>query len=50
MPDAIEIAGRVYAAKREKLKVRTAISDGWPDGYTNSYSSASEINNNLSGG
>jgi hypothetical protein len=47
MPDAIELAGRALAARREELKVMVVISDGWPYGYTNIYSAASEIISHL---
>jgi len=47
MPDAIELAGRALAARREELKVMMVISDGWPYGYTDIHSAASEIINNL---
>jgi hypothetical protein len=43
MPDAIELAGRVLAARREDLKVMMVITDGWPYGYTNISSAASEV-------
>ncbi len=47
MPDAIEIAGRALAPRSEELKVMMVISDGWPYGYTNIHSAASEVINNL---
>lgn len=50
IPDTIEIAGRALAARREKLERMTGKSDGWPYGYTNIYSSDSEIINDLEAG
>jgi Mg-chelatase subunit ChlD len=47
MPDAIELAGRALAARREELKVMMVVSDGWPYGYKNIDTAASEIINNL---
>lgn len=47
MPDAIELAGRALAKRREELKVMMVISDGWPYGYTGIDSAASEVINNL---
>ena len=47
MPDAIELAGRALAKRREELKVMMVISDGWPYGYTEINTAASEIINNL---
>jgi hypothetical protein len=47
MPDAIELAGRALAVRREALKVMMVVSDGWPYGYTNIAAAASEIINNL---
>jgi len=47
MPDAIELAGRALAARREELKVMMVISDGWPYGYTDIHSAASEIISNI---
>jgi hypothetical protein len=43
MPDAIEIAGKALAKRREELKVMMVISDGWPYGYQNIDSDASDI-------
>jgi len=43
MPDAIEIAGRALASRREELKVMMVVSDGWPYGYPNIYSATSSI-------
>jgi hypothetical protein len=43
MPDAIEKAGRALTRRREELKVMMVISDGWPYGYENIYSDASDI-------
>ncbi len=50
MTDAIEIAGRALAVRREKPEVMTGISDSWSYGYTNIYFSASERNNDLEAG
>ena len=47
MPDAIELAGRALAKRREELKVMMVISDGWPYGYPDIDSAASEVINNL---
>jgi hypothetical protein len=47
MPDAIELAGRALAMRREELKVMMVISDGWPYGYTDINSAASKIIGNL---
>ncbi|MCW3990827.1 MAG: VWA domain-containing protein [Candidatus Bathyarchaeota archaeon] len=47
MPDAIELAGRALAARREELKVMMVLSDGWPYGYTDIDSAASEVINNF---
>ena len=47
MPDAIELAGRALATRREELKVMMVISDGWPYGYKNINTATSEIINNL---
>ena len=47
MPDAIELAGRALAVRREELKVMMVISDGWPYGYTDIDSAASEVINNF---
>jgi len=46
MPDAIELAGRALAKRREELKVMMVISDGWPYGYTGIDSAASEVIDN----
>ena len=43
MPDAIEIAGRALAERREELKIMAIISDGWPYGYSNIYPATSLI-------
>jgi Mg-chelatase subunit ChlD len=43
MPDAIEIAGKALAKRREELKVMMVISDGWPYGYDNIQLDASNI-------
>ena len=43
MPDAIEIAGKALAKRREELKVMMVISDGWPYGYSNIYPATSVV-------
>jgi len=47
MPDAVEIAGRALSKRREELKVMMVISDGFPYGYQNIYSAATEVVNEL---
>lgn len=47
MPDAIELAGRTLVKRREELKVMMVLSDGWPYGYTDIDSAASEVINNF---
>jgi hypothetical protein len=47
MPDAIEIAGKALAKRREELKVMMVISDGWPYGYSNIYPATSVVINEL---
>ncbi len=43
MPDAMELAGRALVRRREALKVMMVVSDGWPYGYADIDSAASEV-------
>jgi len=49
LPDAIEITGRILARQKEELKIMIVISDGWPYGYPNIYTAATEAVRRMEG-